>query len=437
MPAWPLKQSRRQLVARTESTRTALTNLLIGNLVLGIMGFATSSISSRLLGTSGRGELARIQNVPNLLAVLGMFGMSEAALYFSSKNRESTGLITAGAVRIALKGSIIAIGLGLIVTPLLLSGSTRTNSLIYLLVIPITAVYTVSYQQLRVLGYSRQWTLFRVSVTVGWLGCLGIGALMRPVPAGRLAVLFIGAQACIALVAWRMVRSFPSKPIDISSLKKPMVRYGVPAALVTLPQVMNLRLDQILLGSIVAKSQLGLYVAAVGWSWIAAPPFHTLAQFILPRIAATTSSTQRIKLVRQALLAAGALGVTLSIILVPLTRRLFPLVMGKEFQAGVHVATLLVVASVISGTALVAEEIMKGLGQPRRVLFAELGGLSITLMLLALTLKRHGITGATWASIGGYSATLMAVLVQLPRALDHAKTQSALTTLSDTDLPTP
>ena len=56
------------------------------------------------------------------------------------------------------------------------------------------------------------------------------------------------------------------------------------------------------------------------------------------------------------------------------------------------------------------EEGLRGLGAPKAVMWSELGGLVVTLVLLAALLKPIGIMGAAIASLFGYAAVTIQLL---------------------------
>ena len=387
--------------------------LLGGNLLLGVLGFATSAAASRLLGTAGRGELAARQNIPNLLAVLGSLGLGEAALYFSARHPRSVKTITVQSLRLGTLGVFGAATIAAALIAISLSSEdTRTGAFWYLLVIPVTVVYTIAYQPLRALGRHALWMGYRLGISAGWFGCLLIGfALDRPSPQ-LVAMMFCGVMSIAALSACIVARNYPNAEPESAPSNRELLRYSLPAAILVVPQAINLRLDQVLLASLVSREQLGLYVAAVGWSWVALPVFTAFGQFVFPKVAALEGAEQD-RWRRRAIVWSSSLAVITFAALVVPTRLLFAVVMGEDFRSGVNLATLMLGAGVLNGMLLVLEELCKGLGFPKRVLLAEVVGLLSTVVLLILLLQRFGITGAAVASIGGYSTTVVVLLIVL------------------------
>jgi O-antigen/teichoic acid export membrane protein len=163
--------------------------------------------------------------------------------------------------------------------------------------------------------------------------------------------------------------------------------------------------DQILMAGIVSRGDLGIYVAAASWSTLAMPAFIGIGQLALPRLAAEHDPRrQRALVIRIVALAVGvaAAGAAVAI---PLTPRLFPLILGDAVRPGAHVAQLLMVAGLLQGVFYVVEEVLRGLGRPVDVLVAEILGLITTIVMLTILLRPYGLRGAAFASITSYACT--------------------------------
>lgn len=408
---------------RRATLRTGLTGdrrvaatLLTGNMARAVLGFVTAAAAARLLGADGRGRLAAIQNVPDLVALFGALGLGEAALYFAAREPGTSRAVTMRALKIGLAGIALAMVVGWVVILLTLRDpELRRDATLYLLVIPPTVIYTIAYQPLRALGRVGLWVLLRLGITAGWLLCLVLAMVLDRPSALLVAMLFCVVMVVVAAVALAAAHRYPDVERPQPGLSKRLLGFGLPNALVVFPQAMNLRLDQVLLAGLVSNTELGLYTTAVGWSGVVLPFFWALAQFAMPKLAGSAAEDQAVWRRRIIRWAFGAAVVLFVVMIIP-TRVLFPIVMGRQLAPGVNVAILMLAASALNGLQLVLEETCKGLGRPRRVLLAELIGLVVTIALLAVLLGPHGIVGAAWASIGGYAVVVVVMLVVMPQS---------------------
>jgi len=92
--------------------------LIATNAFMGFIGLFTSTLAVRLLGTTGRGELAAIQNLPHLLAVVGGVGMGDAALYYAARSQNDIAPIVRRSLGISALSSIAFALLGIVVLSL-------------------------------------------------------------------------------------------------------------------------------------------------------------------------------------------------------------------------------------------------------------------------------------------------------------------------------
>ncbi len=403
MPAGPhIKPIR----VRDEGLRRAFITMLATQLALGFLGFLTSTIAARLLGPAGRGELAAVWSIPNLLAMLGGLGMGEAALYFAAKQPTATRSIVQESLRIACFGATGVFIVGVVLLHYVIEDpTTRLSAQLNMPVAFAVAVFAVCHQPLRALGYSRLWGTFRISIAGTWLLILLTAAIFDSHNIRGLTLTFVGAQVIVAVWATRLLHRYPDdEPPMWENFRLRLLRYGLPSSLITVPYVLNSRLDQVLMIGLVSRSNLGVYTAAVSFSLIAGFPFQALAKVTMPRVAA--ADDWRPIAVRLSLSTLLLVAVVLAVVL-PLTGWLFPALMGPGFREGTTAARLLVAAATIRGVADILQETIRGLGQPSRAVVVETIGLMVGLVALLVLIGDHGVTGAAIASILGYGSTLL------------------------------
>jgi stage V sporulation protein B len=194
-----------------------------------------------------------------------------------------------------------------------------------------------------------------------------------------------------------------------------MVRFGIPCMLTTTPQLLNLRLDQLLMAALLPAHMLGLYAVAVAWSGLLAPCLTAVATVTFPRLASTHDTMQQVstlgRILRLTILLAGGLVVGL-LAVTPMALRI---IFGGEFVSAIPAALLLVVASAIANLSGVIEEGLRGLGVPRWPMIAEFIGLVCTVVLLSLLLRPYQIMGAAAASLVSSSVILCVLIMGVVR----------------------
>ncbi len=389
------------------------------DLAVSVVGMAASLVSARLLLAQGRGELAAIVTFPTLLGTLATLGLPDALVYFGARRSDRAGRQLGTAMVLALCGSAAFAGVGWFLVPVVLreqSPEVVEAARWYLLSVPVVAVGTsLIPQPLRGVGDPVWWNAVRAAPFVSWLAVLVGAAASGTEDPGTIALWFLVARVALippslAVVRWRLRQA----PRLDRSLVGPMLRYGLPLTVAVVPRVINLRLDQLLIPAFLDAEQLGLYVVGIGWSNVVLPFQRGLGAVFFPRVAGgegeaahrTFAQGSRIGLLTALVLVVLALTVT------PLA---IPLLFGSAFADSVPVALLLVCSAMPSGWNWVLTSGLRGLGGSRAVMWAELAGMVVTLVLLPPLLTVAGIEGAAVASIAGYSTVTVAMVVQARR----------------------
>lgn len=388
------------------------------NVGIACLGLLSGPLAARLLGPAGRGEVAAIQNLFWLTAILAMLGLPEAATYFTARHPGEAGHVLATGIALTVLAMPVCFAVMYPLVPRILAAQpaeTRHAAREILLAVPLYVAIVVGTNTVRGANKLIHWNLLRLLPGGGWLVFLAgawFWGMKDPV---RIAFGYIAVLACIvAPVLWIAGRLVPSSWSPSPKLAAPMLRYGMPLAGAAIPQTLNLRLDQILIGAFLPPYQLGLYVAAVAWSTAVFLMPNAIGNVLFPRIAsAAASPVERVRTLAQGVRIGILTSGTVGIFLLALTRYAIPLLFGKAFAPAVAVAYILIFAAVICALNIIFEESLRGLGDTRGVFWGETVGVGITVLSLALLLPRLGIIGAGVASIFGYGTTCAVLVVRI------------------------
>lgn len=387
----------------------------LANIAIGVVNLATGLALARLLDPDGRGVLAAIINWPMILAAFGTLGLTEACAYYTSKRSRSGREFYLVTILLSTSASLVLAGIGWLLMPVLLasqSADTVTASRWLLLLCPFATIVAVSEGSLRGMRRVPIWNLYRFTWPAAWLVVIVVAIVAGIRSPYVLAAGFAGTRAIAAVpVVIVLLRRLPGPRTSSKATARMLVRYGLPGFFTLLPQIMNSRLDQLLLAGLVDADVLGLYVVSVAWAAIATMPALALAGLVLPRLAAVTSRTERLAQFAHASRLAVVLASGTSLGLLVGTPTLLPLLFGRRFEEAVPTAMILVVAAAFSAWNTVMEDAARGLGSPATVLRAEGTGLVATAVLLVILLDRYSIEGAAIASLLGYGATSVVLLL--------------------------
>lgn len=411
--------ARRALQLRNTPGR-ALRSTFATNLGLAVLGAATGILAARLLRPSGEGQLTAIQTWPSLLATIAMLGLDSALVYFISSQPESGRQLTTTAALICLASALAVGAVAWFVLPFLLSAQQPqviSAARVYLLIGCVYAVVGIPLGSLRGARSFTAWNILRISPGIAWLFIL-------------VATWVLGHASAVVLSRWCLAATFlcglpllvivsrrlqgPLWPDPLSAPK--LLRYGLPSALISLPQTINLRFDQLLIVAFLPARSLGLYAVAVSWSAAVAPSLSAVGSVLFPHVSAAKDPGRQGQLLATALQSGVLVAVATAVPFTLLAPVGLPLLFGRGFASAIPSALLLVPAGAILAYAGIAEQGLLGLGRPTTVLVAEVAGAVVTLGTLPLLLHNYGILGAAVASLLGYSTVAVFAIVMISRS---------------------
>lgn len=412
----------RQEGASSRVLASALTNVLLSGLAL-----ATGTIAARLLGPHGRGELAAIQLWGFLLYRLATLGLSDSLVYFSAKDRSEASRYLSSSLILILAAAIPAAFLAYLLIPTVLASQSNriieAARLYVMLFVPLYALVNLPIHALRGNQDFIRWNTLLLTRQIGWLTVLVAAWALQIFDPVFVALSHLGILAALAifnltLTVGRMGWSRPS-----ARLWRPMLRFGLPSALSDTSELVNLRLDQLILVAILPSEQFGLYVAAVAWGIAARPFLLAVGNVLFPQVAVGLTARTRSSSFVKGTQAGSALSLLVFAALAPLTPVVVPLLLGDHYAEAVGPAVVLTLAGTIWGFNGILEEGVRGLGKPSIAMRAEVAGALATALLLILLVGRFDVMGAAFASAGGFAITGIALVKMAARESGNPATK--------------
>ncbi len=378
------------------------------NVLLAMVGLFTGVLAARLLGPTGRGELAAIQMWPSFIATMAMLGLPEALVYFCAREPDRAGRYLGSAVTLALVSSLPFTTAGYFLVPVLLAAQPAEVVAVsrwYFLLVPLFALVGLPYHPLRGRQDFVRWNALRLLPSLGWVLVLVLAWTLGLAKPRWLAGAYLVMLATLFLPVMSVVRDRIPGPYRPGVREWVcLVQFGLPSFASGLPQMLNYRLDQMVIAAFLPASALGLYVVATSWGNIAAPLLSAIGSVVFPRVAGEREGLKRAHVLGQAIRVTVLVSLMVGTCLLLVTPCGLPWLFGAKFREAVSAALILVMAGSVWGLNQVMEEGLRGLGRPTAVLWAESTGLGVTAFFLWLLLPRLGLVGAALASLVGYVA---------------------------------
>jgi O-antigen/teichoic acid export membrane protein len=392
--------------------------VFVANAMILFCGVATSLLSAWALGPAGRGDLLVVTLWPPVCALLVTFGLDQAHRYWVAKEPECVSTLFSNAIVFALIMGPLTVALSELVIPHVVGDrSPETMRLVRIYLVNIPAAL-VQFLMIGLLEGARRF---------GWAGASRLlffvvqaGAYLTLWMNGRLTVksaaltLIVAQFAAMSLSLIAVLRELKPRWQPSWSKWKAALGYGVRDYPGIMADFTTLRLDQLLLGGMASSAAIGLYFIAVRLSEMIAILAGSIADALMPEVAA--SEVDR---------AERLLGRSLRLTLYTHLLALVPLwigapfvlkyIYGESFLAATSSLRILLLASVVLSVGGVMISGLRGFGNPGLATIARLASAAVTVVSLLLLLPRLGIVGAAVASLLGYSMTMLISLFWLVR----------------------
>ncbi len=386
-----------------------------------VVGIATSIITARTLGPSGRGVLSLAIVMAGILVLVSDFGVGAAITYFTSKRTvdESRGLavctysaLVLGAVIITLAGLLWPV-----ISDTVLRGLSLNEYLIAIAAVPFI-LFAQHWTRMRMaLDRFASAMSYQISLSIGTLAIAVV--VLIALDGGVFAYIgaITGLNAIIALALFGASYStagFKARiPLDVI---RDFLSYGARSYLGGLVNYATLRVDALILNAFSTNAAVGYYTMGVTLAEKAWLVDQSVGQATMPQVVARDrEGAARVVAVtnRNILLVVGTIALALAVLAEPIIRLLY----GVEYLPAVMPLRLLAPGIVTYSSARILLQYHQGqLGRPGVSSMVMTGAAFVSVALYLLLIPRWGMNGAAIASSVTYTLIFLVALTLFVRA---------------------
>lgn len=374
--------------------------LTVAKLLSSASGFITGPLLARALGATGRGDLAAMQ-VPFLLApgvlALGIPAFAYRALPRGTKPADVFGSL--GAPLLLL--GVIAAACSVPVADAF-AGSRETVRTYLIIGFLLTPLQLVGSLWLSALAALERWTAVLWTICLPFApGLVGTVVLyaVGDLTLGWACALTVAGNVLVLVPAIPMLRA-AGRPVFRRRLARDGIVFGAKSWAGGLAQLANLRLDQLLMITVVSPRVLGLYAVATTLAGVPTLAAAALAQPLMPRVAAG-----EVSLMARAVRLTIAVSIVINLAMLVVMPTLVPVLFGAGFDGAVPVARVLLIGCVPLCGAIVISGGLQADGAPMIPTVGELLALAVTVAGLLTLLRPLGGIGAAIVSVAAYSTS--------------------------------
>lgn len=375
----------------------------------------SGALSARLLGVRGRGYLALLMLLPNLLVLIGGLGLPQAATFYIA-NRGGAHAIF-GSLKRSLKIQLVVLTLlHVAFVVVFLDQSRQEFQLAGWVTVGVTPALLLRFFGLSFLQGTAEYRLFNVSrLLPPALYAIGVLALFLGPGADLVQVTLVWTVANViaggltALMGWRAIQRQPIGDVSGSSLGiGEMIRFGLRGLIGWSSPLDSFKLDQLFAGLILSPIALGYYVAAQAFVNLPRSLAQSVAVIAFPNIARRAGENMVLRRsMWHFIFVVGIVSAIVVLLLCAAVPYLVPLFFGRSFTPAVPLARILLLGGWALAVRRILVECARGLGYPVISSYTEL---FIVLWMVGITLLLISNLGVIGLSIGvatGQGAALL------------------------------
>ncbi len=405
-------------VLRGETARSVLGN--VGARVVALLSVALVTVLVARVGGAGDvGLLALMRVLPGLVGVVASSGLPGTMGFFvAGADSDHPGLWPTTTV-LMVAGGALGTGAWLLITPLVHDHLMSTTTTLVVLATGATVAtqlpVAVGKSCLQALGDPRGSNVVTAAEEAvfvpAFLGLWGLGMSGGPLLVAALLL----ADVVVAAYAWvRIARRVRERGGRLAGrpdlgLARRMAAFGARSQVGGILNLLNLRLDVVVLGALTGPAQVGVYVVASKYAELLRLPGLALTWVTYPQFAARRGGGWDHGWLRVGRLL--ALGAAAAALVASSAALVLPLAYGELFRDAVWPAVWISLGLVLEPAAGVGSGFLLGTGRPGLGSLVLGGGFVVTLVLDLLLIPRHGSLGAAWASAVAYLVTDVLLVV--------------------------
>lgn len=385
--------------------------------------FIITIITSRLLGTTGRGVVSLVNNVVNFGVIILGFGLSSSNIFFIGKDRKKINEILGFNFIISLLSSFILIILYIINNFYNLNFLFKNLDNIYivlaLLFIPIMNIKTAFTSLF--LGMQEVVYYNKINILDKSLNLILLILFIIPIRTAFVVLManIISSLVIMSMLFYKLFIKNGNRIKIQKTFNKEILKYSLKSQLGNLIQVVNYRLDTFLVNYYCGISDVGIYANAVVLGETLWQIATSVATIVFPATASSKDNKSIINDINTITRITFYIIMLSSLALMVLSRFIVSF-FGKGFKGTATALILLIPGIAIFSICKILSNYIAGIGMLEKNITASTISCIVTLVLDFTLIPKWGINGAAIASSISYILFTM-ITVYFYLDITHSK----------------
>lgn len=399
--------------------RAVLDNITARLVAVVALGLGTILVA-RVGGAEDVGLLALLRVVPGLVGVLAACGLPGAMGYFLAGPHSTEARLWPTILAVLTAGVGLGMAAWFLLMPAIHALLFPTTSTLVMVLAGVSVgtqlPLAVAKSSLQGLDDRRGSNVVTGAEEAAFIPAFAAAYLLGLRGPLLLVVVLIVADVVVAGAGWaRLVRQVHRRGMRMTGrpdrgLARSIVSFGFLGQVGGLVNLLNLRLDFLILGHLAGPVPLGIYAVASKFAELVKLPALAVTWVSYPQMARLGPDGSA-KLVRRQLPWLIGLGIAGAVVLALAAGPLLPALYGQEFVKSVVPAAIIAVGLVASPAGGLASGYLLGTRRPGTNSVLQAVGLLATLGLDVLLIPHFGVIGAAVASAIAYLVTDLSTLL--------------------------
>ncbi len=377
-----------------------------------VLQAGTGILTARMLGPTGRGELAAMILWPLFIASVTTIGIPSSLIYhLRSRTGERGSLVANGFVMAAVMGAV-ATGAAAATLPWWLhqySPSVIRAAQLFLITVPLCSVTLAGRAVLEAAHDFAASNAIQILTPFATLVGLVVFLSIHRINPYTSSVAYIAASLpafCFMLSRLKRI-GFRAARIQLAAMKQ-LLQYGLRSYGIDLLGTLALQVDQVLVVSLLSADAMGSYVVVLSLSRML-NVFQTSVVMVLFPKAAGHNTDKVLRMTGDAVRISGFVTAACGAMVCAAGPTLLRTLYGAEFVSAVGALRILVLEAVLSGATFVLAQAFMALNRPGVVTVFQGVGLSLSVPMMLWFIPRYGIYGAALSLLASTCARLIFV----------------------------
>lgn len=375
------------------------------NVLLLLTAVATTIITSRVLGSTGKGVLAVSSNILSFSVVILGLGFAASNVYFIGADHKNTRKVTLLNIIIAAIAAIILVPLYFLNLRFhfgIFKGLNNVVLVVVMITVPFmilkTAIINIILGLQEIVAYNKLNIIDKFLTLAMMIVAISLNKSPLSVLVSNFAAIVIVTVMALYLINKKSEGSYGFD----SKLLKNMVVYGTKAQIGNLVQLLNYRINIFIINYFLTIDMVGIYSNAVAIGETLWQVSGSIATIIFPMTTGSKNKEELKYFINKVTRISFTLIIIFSIILGAVSDKLIYLFFGKDFTQASKALLYLLPGISIFSISNILSNYMAGINKIKYNIYSSLISFVFTLIFNITLIPRFGINGAAVATSLSY-----------------------------------